>query len=120
MEMGATFVATTIRVFSLELSNNRILILEDCLYVLEVRRNLISISKLGLSGYSFLFNSKLVIKFQNKFVASGIIYEGLYLLNVDNSLNNIENDDSSVLSLKRKRDVNPTYLWHLKAWSCQY
>ena len=79
------------------------MILEDCLYVLEVRRNFIYVSKLGLFGYSFLFNSKLVIKFQNKFVASRIIYDGLYLLNVDNSLNNIENDDSSMLSLKRKR-----------------
>ena len=114
MGTGATVVATAIGVFSLELSNNRILILEDCLYVPEVRRNLISVSKLALSGYSFLFNSKLVVKFQNKFVASGIIYDGLYLLNVDNSLNNIENDDSNMLSFKRKMDVNPTYLWHLK------
>ena len=78
----------------------------------EVRRNLISVSKLGCSGYFFLFTAKLIIKFNNKFLASAILQDGLYVISsTDNSMNCVENDNAtSMLSLKRKRDVNPTYM----------
>ena len=52
---GATVAATVIGTFYLELSSSRTLVIEDCLYVPKVRRNLVSVSKLGCSGYSFLF-----------------------------------------------------------------
>ena len=52
---GATVVAIVIGTFYLELSSSRTLVLEDCLYVPKVRRNLVSVSKLGCSGYSYLF-----------------------------------------------------------------
>ena len=62
------------------------------------------------------FTSKLVVKFNNKFVNSSILQHGLYFLSsIDNSINCVENDiAASVLSLKRKRDVNPMYLRHLR------
>ena len=63
---SATIAATAIGTFYLELSSSRILVLEDSLYVPEVRRNLVLVSKLGCSRYSFLFTSKLVVKFNNK------------------------------------------------------
>ena len=50
------------------------------MFVPQIRRNLISISKLVHSGYSFMFNSKLSIRFSNKFVASGMLCDGLYIL----------------------------------------
>ena len=88
MGTGATVAATAIGTFYLELSSTRTLVLDDCLYVPEVRRNLVSISKLGCLGYSFLFTSKLVVKFNNKFVTSGILQDGLYFLSsTDNSIN---------------------------------
>ena len=88
MGTGATVAATANGTFYLELSSSRTLVLEDCLYVPEVRRNLVSISKLGCSGYSFLFTSKLVVKFNNKFVTSGILQDGLFFLSsIDNSIN---------------------------------
>ena len=64
----------------------------------------------------FFFTSKLVVKFNNKFVTSGILQDDLYFLSyIDNSIICVENDiATSVLSLKRIRDVNPTYLWHLR------
>ena len=58
----------------------------------------------------------LFVKLNNKFVTSGILQDGLYFLSsIDNSINCVENDIATgVLSLKRKRDGNPTYLWHLR------
>jgi transposase InsO family protein len=116
MGTGAIVAATAIGTFCLELSSSRTIVLDECLYVPEVRRNLISVSKLGCSGYSFLFTAKLIVKFNNKFLASGILQDGLYIISsTDNSVNCVENDNAtSVLSLKRKRDVNLTYMWHLR------
>uniref|UniRef100_A0A2N9H6H8 Integrase catalytic domain-containing protein n=1 Tax=Fagus sylvatica TaxID=28930 RepID=A0A2N9H6H8_FAGSY len=84
MGTGATVAATAIGTFCLELSSSRTLVLDECLYVPE---------------------------FNNKFLASGILQDGLYVISsTDNSVNCVENDNAtSVLSLKRKRDVNPTY-----------
>ena len=70
MGTGATVAATAIGTFYLELSSSKTLVLEDCLYVSEVRRNLVSVSKLDCLGYSFLFTSKLVVKFNNKLTAN--------------------------------------------------
>ena len=69
-------------------------------------------SKLGCSRYSFLFIAKLIIKFNNKFLASGLLQDGLYVISsTDNSMNCVENDNTTnVLSLKRKRDFNPMYM----------
>ena len=116
MGMGATVAATAIGTFCLELSSSRTLGLDECLYVPEVRRNLISVSKLGYSGYSFLFIAKLIVKFNNKCLASGILLYGLYVISsIDNYVNCVENDNAAnVLSLKRKRDVNTMYMWHLR------
>ncbi len=60
----------------------------------------------------FFLLAKLIVKFNNKFVASGILQDGLYVINsIDNFVNCIENNNVAiVLSLKRKRDVNPTYM----------
>ena len=55
MGTGATVATTVIGTLYLELSSSRTLVLEDCLYVPKERRNLVSVSKLGCSGYSFLF-----------------------------------------------------------------
>ena len=51
LKMGtcATVAATAIRTFYLELSSSRTLVLENFLYVPEVQRNLVSVSKLGCS-----------------------------------------------------------------------
>jgi hypothetical protein len=112
MGTSATVATTAIGTFCLELSSSRTLVLDECLYVPEVQRNLISVSRLGCYGYSFLFTTKLIVKFNNKFVASGILQDGLYVTSsIDNSVNCVENNNAaSVLSLKRNRDVNPMYM----------
>ena len=55
MGMTGSDAATGIRTFHVSQQRNKVLILEDCLYVPECRRNLISVSKLGISRYSLVF-----------------------------------------------------------------
>ena len=83
---------------------SRILILEDCLYVPNVLRNLISATYLGKHGYCVILKDNVVIKKDKVFICSGNIMDGLYILTPDkHELYNYELDnDSHVKSLKRK------------------
>lgn len=55
MGTNATIAAVAIGTFILELSNDRTLVLEHCLFILDIHRNLISILKLVSFGYSFFY-----------------------------------------------------------------
>ena len=52
---------------------SRVLILEDCLYVPNVCRNLISATYLGKLGYSVILKDNVVIKNGKMFICSGNI-----------------------------------------------
>ena len=52
---------------------SRVLILEDCLYVPNVCRNLISATYLGKLGYSVILKDNVVIKNVKMFICSGNI-----------------------------------------------
>ncbi|WP_441294470.1 hypothetical protein, partial [Escherichia coli] len=73
LHMGnATRVAAVAVVYLiLYLSNNRSLILRDCLYVPTIRRNLVSVSKLIKDGYLVYFSDSVVIKLNKRFICSG-------------------------------------------------
>lgn len=110
LHMGtkATVAAVSVGTYCLML-DGVILTLKECLYVPQIRRNLISVTKLVESGYSFLFTNKVVIKLNNKVVAYGVQNNGLYFVNAISSLFCVESSN------KRKREsVIPTYLWHLR------
>ena len=95
---------------------SRVLILEDCLYVPNVRRNLTSATYLGKHGYCVILKDNVVIKNGKMFICSGNIVDGLYILIPDkHELYNSELDnDSHVKSLKRKfPSTSDAYLWHL-------
>ena len=95
---------------------SRVLILEDCLYLPNVHRNLISATYLGKHGYCIILKDNVVIKKGKMFICSGNIVDGLYILTLDkHELYNSELDnDSHVKSLKRKfHFTNDAYLWHL-------
>ena len=83
---------------------SRVLILEDCLYVPNVRRNLISATYLGKHGYYVILKDNVVIKKGKMSICSGNIMDGLYILTPDkHELYNSEFDnDSHVKSFKRK------------------
>ena len=84
--------------------DSRILILEDCLYVPNVRRNLISTTYLGKHGYCAILKDNVVIKKDKVFICSGNIVDSPYILTPDkHELYNSELDNNShVKSLKRK------------------
>ena len=97
--------------------DSRVLILEDCLYVPNVRRNLISATYLGRNGYCVILKDNVVIKKDKVFIYSGNIVGGLYIINPDkHKLYNSELDNSShVRLLKRKfPSTSDAYLWHLR------
>ena len=97
--------------------DSRVLILEDCLYVSNVRRNLISTTYLGKHGYCVILKDNVVIKKDKVFICSSNIVDGLYILTPDkHELCNSElNNNSHVKSLKRKfPSTSDAYLWHLR------
>ena len=97
--------------------DSSVLILEDCLYVPNVRRNLISITYLGRHGYYVILKDNVVIKNDKVFIYSGNIVDGLYIIKPDkHELYNSKLDNNShVKSLKRLFPyTSDAYLWHLR------
>jgi len=83
---GARVPVLEIGVNSLFLPSGHTLILKDAVYVLSMRRNLIYVSALDKFGYTFNSgNGKLVVSFKSTLVCSGILRDGLYMLNMDES-----------------------------------
>ena len=116
MADGSKIPVVAIGVFNLYFEF-RVLILEDCLYVPNVCRNLISDTYLGKHGYCVILNDKVVIKKDKVFICSGNNVDGLYILTlVKHELYNFELDNNShVKSLKRKfPSTSDAYLWHLR------
>ena len=99
---GSRIPVIAIGVFNL-CFESRVLVLEDCLYVPNVRRNLISTTYLGKHGNCVILKDNVVIKKGKVFICSGNIVDGLYILTPDkHELYNFELDnDSRVKSLKR-------------------
>ena len=112
---GSRIPVVVVGVFNL-CFDSPVLILEDCLYVPNVRRNLISTTYLGKHGYCIILKDNAVIKKDKVFICFGNIVDGLYILTPDkHELYNSELDNNShVKSLKRKfPSTNDAYLWHL-------
>ena len=79
---GSSILVVAIGVFNLCFSS-RVLILEDCLYVSNVRRNLISTTYIGKHGYCVVLKDNGVIKNDKVFIYTGNIVNGLYILTPD-------------------------------------
>ena len=112
---GSRIPVLAVGVFNL-CFDSRVLILEDCLYVPNVHRNLISATYLGKHGYCVILKDNVVIKKDKVFICFGNIVDDLYILTPNkHELYNSELDnDSHVKSLKRKfPSTNDAYLWHL-------
>ena len=113
---GSRIPVVAVEVFNL-CFDSRVLILEDCLYVPNVRRNLISATYLSKHGYCAILKDNVVIKKDKVFIYSGNIVDSLYILTPDkHELYNSELDNNShVKSLKRKfPSTSDAYLWHLR------
>ena len=79
---GSMIPVVAIGVFNLYFES-RVLILEDCLYVPNVRRNLISATYLGKHGYYVILKDNVVIKKDKMFICSSNIVDGLYILTLN-------------------------------------
>ena len=110
---GSKIPVVTVEVFNL-CFESKVLILEDCLYVPNVRRYLISTTYLGKHGYYVILKDNVVIKKGKMFICSGNIVDGLYIPNKHELYNYELDNNSHVKSLKREfSSTNDAYLWHL-------
>ena len=74
-------VAKALGEVSLHFGGHKVLVLKDCLYVANIRRNLISISCLACNGYSASFNKNSVSILNRKDkICSGMLIDNLYLI----------------------------------------
>ena len=98
---------------SLRFGGHKILVLRDCLYVPQIRRNLILVSYLAMDGYSSIFNINSVsIKYGVDVICSVILKDNLYLIepNIPLSINSHESNHKR----KERSSINKTHLWHLR------
>ena len=92
---GSRIPVVAIGVFNLYFES-RVLILEDCSYVPNVCRNLISTTYLGKHGYYVILKDNVVIKKDKMFICSDNIVDGLYILTPNkHELYNSELDNKS-------------------------
>ena len=114
---GARVAAVAVGTYSLCLPTGVVLELRDCLYVPSATRNLISISRLVMDGYKFIFESNVCsIYLRNNLIGYGSLIDNLYHLHMDVSVNTVDNGmNENIIGFKRPREeVNKTYLWHLR------
>ena len=78
--MGDTLhvAAIAVGVVTLYFEGGKILVLDDYLYVPDVRRNLVSVSCLLCNGYSSIFNKSFIfIKFNDDIICCGMLHDNL-------------------------------------------
>ena len=80
---GSRISIVAVGVFNL-CFESRVLILVDCLYVPNIRRNLIFATYLGKHGYCVILRDNVVIKKGKMFICSANIVDILYILTSDN------------------------------------
>ena len=101
---------------SISFGRDRILVLKDSLYVPSIRRNLISVSRLVDNGYSIYFSNSIVIKLNKRFICSGTLVDGLYIINhisPTQQLNELNNTNALLCMRNQHSKLNQSYLWHL-------
>ena len=101
MDNNGKVSAVTIGDLKLTFDSNRTLILKDCLYVSNIRRNLVSISSLVHFG-SVYFNDSVVIIHNKHFIYSASLVDNLYIINLVSSMLQL-NEMNSTTSLSSKR-----------------
>ena len=96
-----------IGLYILSLPSGRVLELTDCMYVPSLTRNIISVSCLARSGFTFVFrNTGCYVYKDDLLYCTAEMCNGLYILNIDMPNYNITNKRLKI------SDNNETYLWH--------
>ena len=106
---GASVAALAVGTYLLTLPSGLVLELENCYYVPAMSRNIISVSCLDKKGFSLLIkNNCCSIKMDEIVYGVAQIYNGLYILNLDAPVYNINT------KRLKTNDSNDTYLWHCR------
>ena len=92
----------------LKMTSGKELTLNDVLYVPEIRKNLVSGSRLNKHGFRMVFDSDKVVLSKNEmYVGKGYVNEGLFKRNVMTLKPKINNETSSSAYL-----LESSNLWH--------
>ncbi|GFP84296.1 retrovirus-related pol polyprotein from transposon tnt 1-94 [Phtheirospermum japonicum] len=101
----------------LSFSSDRTFVLRDCLYVPGFRRNLISVSKLFMDGYSVSFDDKVVVFSGKRFICSGTLNGQIDILKPTFNTTPKQLLNTSIINSNKRKEpseLNQTYLWHLR------
>ena len=106
---GARVAALAVGTYSLPLPSGLVLELNDCYFVPSITKNIISVSVLDAEGFKFeIKNNSCSVYFKEMFYASAKLINGLYVLDLDKHIYNID------CKKIKSSDSNPTYLWHCR------
>ena len=105
--------------YRLKLDTGHHLDLLETLYVPSLSRNLVSLSKLDITGYSFNFGNECLYLFKhNHLIGTGILYDGLYKLKLDclyaETALTLHHNVGTKRSLVNERSA---FLWHKRLGS---
>ncbi|WJX67634.1 hypothetical protein P8452_52084 [Trifolium repens] len=106
---GARVAALAVGTYDLALPSGLIIQLKNCYYVPAISRNIISVSCLDKFGFSFIIkNNCCSIYLNDIFYASAQMYNGLYVLDLETPVYNINT------KRMKPNELNPSYLWHCR------
>ncbi|KAK8681085.1 hypothetical protein V6N13_053492 [Hibiscus sabdariffa] len=106
---GARVAALAVGTYVLSLPSGLILNLENCYFVPSLTKNIIYVSCLDKIGFEIIIkNNSCSFFYDNLFYGSAQLINGLYILNQENMIFNI-----NTRRLKTN-DSNQTYLWHCR------
>ncbi|KAK9033674.1 hypothetical protein V6N11_049860 [Hibiscus sabdariffa] len=104
---GARVAALAVGTYVLSLPSGLILNLENCYFVPSLTKNIISVSCLDKIGFEIIIkNNSCSFFYDNLFYGSAQLINGLYILNQENMIFNINT------KRLKTNDSNQTYLWH--------
>ena len=107
---GIRVAALVVRTYHLLLSSGFELILDDCYYVPSLRKNIISIFYIVEQGFevSIKKNKGCYLYLNNNFYCSGLNLNGIYVLQNETELYNINT------KRLKKDNLKSSYLWHCR------
>jgi len=103
-----------VKTYCLKLDTGHLLDLLETLYVPSLSRNLVSLSKLDVTGYSFNFGNECFSLFKhNHLIGTGVLCDGLYKLKLDGlyakTILTLHHNVGTKCSLVNERSA---FLWH--------
>ena len=105
---GPRVASLTIGTYILTLPSGLILSLEDCYYIPNLKKNIVSISCLKKKGFHLTFsNNSCSIMLNDMFYAYDTLCNGIYILDVSNPILTIHDNKRS-----KQDNLKPSYLWH--------